>query len=61
MGDLGLAAHRGDVGQGPPGVFGRQPELQLIPGLQQDVRRLHQPLADGPVGSLAEIPALGVL
>ena len=52
---LGQIAHR------PADAFSRQFQANLIPGLQQNALRLHQPLPHGAVGCLPEIPAFRVL
>ena len=56
-----FAAHGADVGNGAAYRFRGQSQGEPIPGLQQHTFCLHQPLADGPIGSLAEITALCVL
>ena len=58
-------AHPGQVGQNPPQVFLRHRDVQGEGWLQEPAGALfqgsHQPLAEGPVGGLAEIPALRML
>ena len=56
-----LAPHPLDVGQGPPQAGGGQLQPEVVPRLQQDALRLHQPLPHRPVGGLAEVAPLGML
>ena len=53
--------HGLQIADGPAQLDRRQLQPELVPGLQQDALRLHQPLAHPPVGSLAEVASLGVL
>ena len=55
-----FATHGPDVRNGPAHGFGGQGQGEAVPGLQQDGFCLHQALADGPVGGLPHIAALGV-
>ena len=57
----GFAVHPLEVAHGPAHLFGGQLQPKVIPRLQQHALRLHQPLTHRPVGSLAEVAALGVL
>ena len=50
-----------EVAHSPSQVLGRQIQLHVVPGLQQDGLGLTQPLTDGPIGGLPEVAALGVL
>ena len=55
------AAHAADVRDGTSHRGGGECQGEIVPRLQQDGLRLHQPLPDGPVGGLPHIAALGVL
>ena len=57
---LGLSEPFSDIRENPAQVFRRGADLKPVPGLQKQILRLLQPLADGPVGGLPEIPALRV-
>ena len=53
--------HGLQVADGPAKLLGGDLQLEVVPGLQEDALRLHEPLAHRPVGGLAEVAPLGVL
>ena len=56
-----LRPHLLEVRHGPAYLRCGQLQAEVVPGLQQDALRLHQPLAHRPIGGLAEVAALRVL
>ena len=55
------AAHQAQIAHDPADTVFRNGDIQRHPGFQQDAAGFHQPLAEGAVGSLAEITAFGML
>ena len=53
--------HGPQIPDGPAHLGLGQAQTEVVIGLQQDALRLHQPLAQGPVGGLAKVAAFGVL